>query len=79
MCDLCDGCYDLDSTFRRSCTASSRELTYALAPNRWAAIGKASSPLRVYSPNVSLTAATSAAGTVLLACDTGPASGEPAT
>jgi hypothetical protein len=52
---------------------------YTRALSRWAAIGKASSVSFVYFPKPFLVSVTRAARAASLACDTGPANGEPAT
>src|SRR3981081_4336821 len=57
----------------------SNSTSYTFALSRWAAMGKASSVLLVYFPKAFLTSLIRASRAASLACDTGPANGEPAT
>src|SRR5207248_9667265 len=54
-------------------------LSYTLALSKWAAMGNASSVLLVYFPKVFWTSLIRAPRDESLACDTGPANGDPAT
>ena len=62
---------------RRRTFANSTSYTFALSI--WAAIGKTNSVLLVYFPKALLRSVMRASRAASLACDTGPASGEPAT
>jgi hypothetical protein len=52
---------------------------YTLAVSRFAAMGKANPPLLTYFPNACLVSAISFSRAASLACDTGPANGDPPT
>ena len=54
-------------------------LSYTLALSKWAAMGNASSVLLVYFPKVFWASLIRAPRDESLACDTGPANGDPAT
>jgi hypothetical protein len=81
-CSIRCACPAPDHTSRRSANRPrqrSNSTSYTLALSRCAAMGKASSVLLVYFPRALLTSVIRASRAASLACDTGPANGEPAT